>query len=78
MGNPTNLEPAVGRLLVTEDGSTWIIREVFPHGTLKLEDSFSPGVIIDNVTYNPDEGEWIAADMESLRAYARLIGLKLI
>jgi hypothetical protein len=78
MGKPTNLEPAVGRLLVVADGSTWTIREVRPDGSLTLEDSFSPDVIIDPATYKPEDGEWIAADMESLRAYARLIGLELI
>jgi hypothetical protein len=73
----TNLEPAVGRLLVTAEGDTWEIMKIFPDGSLALRDVFSEDISIDHVPFAPDKGEWIARDMRSLETWARLTGVNL-
>jgi|GEM_PF-6151510 hypothetical protein len=72
---PTNLEPAVGRLLVTAEGYTWVITVVHPDGALDLHDPSPTAYEERNAAVHT--GDWIAADMDTLRAYARLTGLEL-
>ena len=73
----TNLEPAVGRLLVTAEGDVWELMRIFSDRTLALRDVFSEDISIDHVPFAPDRGEWIARDMFSLETWARLTGVKL-
>ena len=74
----TGLEPAVGRVLVTGDGSVWTIIDVHPNGQLKLEDPMPTKFrVTDSALFDPKKGEWIAPDLLMVQTWARLMGVTL-
>ncbi len=80
---PTNLEPAVGRLLVEPDNMrsdgwvVWRIEKVEHKGEdirLTMSDPMNPEARLRQTRYKPESKAWIAPNMTMLEAYARLVG----
>jgi hypothetical protein len=73
----TKLEPAVGRLLVTPEVYVWEITAVHLDGGLDMRDPMNPKCELNDIPFLPHEGEWIARDLPTVQAWARLMGVKI-